>query len=108
MKKVLILLFVCLLVFSGCSLEDVEQEKAEEEPLLWGLTEKEIEAVLDIINRPYSEGYTLDDVEEIIRIGYDEMYVNGEWIENKNMIEYKVILKNGETRLVSINKILLD
>ncbi len=76
---------------------------------LFGLTEKEIEAIEEIISKSYvSTPYTLDDISEISRLGYDKMYVEGQWVENTQIIEYKVIYKNGETQIISINKIMLE
>lgn len=119
MKKIAIIVLVFLCLFFGCDEMEADYEKSlaitsnteveTTETMLFGLTEKEIEAIEDIIGKSYVGGpYTLDDVAEIIRLGYDKMYVNGELVENKNLIEYKVIYKNGETHLVSINKTLLE
>lgn len=119
MKKIAILVLVFLCLFCGCDETEADYETFSSitsntdvetaKKMLFGLTEKEIEAIEDIIGKPYVGGpYALDDVEEIIHLGYDKMYVSGELVENKNLIEYKVIYKNGETQIVSINKTLLE
>ena len=119
MKRYIIILLACMLLFVGCDetvakvetteSETTECETTECEIVRFGLTEKEIEAIEEIIAKPYVGGpYTLDDISEVSRLGYDKMYVEGEWVENTQLIEYEVIFKNGETQIISINKILLE
>ena len=87
-----------------------QSETTECETLMFGLTEKEIEAIEDIIKKPYVGGpYTLEDVEKITYRGYEkQLNKDGTFTENPNMLSYFVEFKNGETQIVSINKILLD
>ena len=123
MKNVLVMICVlfCLCLFCGCdevgAQDSVSDPKKENEPISapnptperFGLTEKELAAIEDIIRKPYSGGpYTLDDVAEITCLGYDKMYVDGEWVEYKHLVEYEVVFKNGEISKIAINTILLD
>ena len=110
MKKHVVILLACILLFVGCDeAETTECETTQSETSMFGLTQKEIKAIEEIILKPYSGGpYTLDDISEITRLGYDKMYVEGQWVENTQLIEYKVVFKNGETRLIAINKIMLE
>lgn len=109
MKKIVVLVLVCLCLLCGCDEIGAGTPPPETEKQMFGLTEKELEAIEDILGNPYvGEPHTLDDVAEITCLGYDKMYVDGEWVESKHLIEYKVIFKNGETKLISINKVLLE
>ena len=114
MKKIIILVLACLFLLCGCDETgaEIETKGAETETTrvsLFGLTDKEIEAIEEIIEKSYVGGpYTIDDVSEIICLGHDKMYVEGEWVDNSQLIEYKVIFNNGETQKISINKIMLE
>ena len=109
--KVVILVLAAVMLclnLAGCIVlvlgdeETATETETDAETTAFGLTEKEIEVIEDIIKKPR------DDMAEIIRLGYDKMYVNGEWVEAKHLIEYKIVFKNGDTQLVSINTMLLE
>lgn len=76
---------------------DVEPDETEDEVTeSFGLSEAELKYMEKALGLgTYS--HTLDDVAEITRRGEDEHHVN-----------YKVVLKSGETVLPSINKRLLE
>jgi hypothetical protein len=120
MKRLLcvVLLLACTFLLVGCeepnakvtiTETEVEVSETAETERTFGLTEKEVEEIEDIISKPYSGGYTLDDVAEIVRDGYGQV-VNeeGALTDNPNMFRYSIVFKNGESTWVDINKILLE
>ena len=118
MKKVLlVLLIVFALSFYGCDEFEIEQNEVEDsqkensvaesdkkEDNSFGLTEKELERI-EYVLKHGTVPYTLDDVESIIFLGYDKIVdQNGKLVEAEHLLEYEVILKNGERQLITVNK----
>ena len=129
MKKVLLVLLVLVtLLFCGCDEFEVEQnelndstkednvskndstkednasENGENEDNSFGLTEKELERI-EYVLKHSAVPYTLDDVEAITFLGYDKIVdQDGALVEVEHLLEYEVILKNGEKQLITVNK----
>lgn len=118
MKKVLlVLLIVFTLLIYGCDEFEAEQnevdnsknednvaESDKNEDDSYGLTEKELERI-EYVLKHGAVPYTLDDVESITFLGYDKIVdSNGELVEAEHLLEYEVILKNGERLLITVNK----
>ena len=118
MKKVLlVLLIVFALSFYGCDEFEIEQNEVEDsqkensvaesdkkEDNSFGLTEKELERI-EYVLKHGTVPYTLDDVESITFLGYDKIVdQNGKLVEAEHLLEYEVILKNGERQLITVNK----
>ena len=129
MKKVLLVLLVLVtLLFCGCDEFEVEQnelndstkednvskndstkednasENGENEDNSFGLTEKELERI-EYVLKHSAVPYTLDDVEAITFRGYDKIVdQDGALVEVEHLLEYEVILKNGEKQLITVNK----
>lgn len=113
MRKFLILLFVCLLVFSGCAKEDVDAEteqgkveetlpNAEKEPEVeqgneapFGLTEKEIECILKKLKEKNFPVDSIEDISDIQCLGYRKIYTETGVEYDYSAKEYGVCLKNG-------------
>ena len=89
MKKFLILIFVCLLVFSGCAKEDVDAEKEQEKV--------EVEKPPKVEKEPAVEEEPV--VEEVPNFGLTDAEV--EWIDNYLSTRFKVRFED----LVKVDRI---
>lgn len=109
MKRFIVLLCVCLFLFCGCDEEKTITEISSTETERFGLTKEELRAIEKVLEQGGQKNASLDDVAEITCLGYDKILdKDGSWVENKHLIEYEVVFKSGETRLIAVNKIMLD